>query len=84
VGAATPSNWSSGSGWLQVGTCLVCEYTTAPMDCEWWQEKATVEDLAKANQLVVAEMGRLRKVHEVLVELSVGDQGEEMGMMNFE
>jgi hypothetical protein len=84
LGAASPSNWSTGSGWVQPGTCLVCEYTTAPMDCEWWQEPVMDGDIAKTAQGVLEEMGRLRKVYENLTaRLSAGNVSN-FEMMNFD
>lgn len=84
VGEPYPSNWSTGSGWVQPGTCLVCEYTTVPLDIEWWQERATQADIMKAAQGVLTEMGRLRKVYEDLTaRLSAGNV-QDIGMQNFE
>lgn len=84
IGPEVPSNWSSGSGWLQAATCLVCEWTTMPMDIEWWQERATQADIMKAAQGVLTEMGRLRKVYEDLTaRLSAGNV-QDIGMQNFE
>jgi hypothetical protein len=79
-----PSNWSTGSGWVQAGTCLVCEYTTAPMDCEWWQEPATQADIARTAQVVLVEKGRLLKVYENLVARLSAGQVQDAGMLNFE
>jgi hypothetical protein len=84
IGQAVPSTWTTGSGWLQPATCLVCEYTTAPMDCEWWQEPATQADIARTAQGVLTEMGRLRKVYESLTARLSGGQVQDMGMANFE
>ena len=77
-----PSNWSSGSGWVQVGTCLVCEHITVPMDIEWWQEPAGPGDIAGTAQAVLKEMGRLRMVYENLTaSMSAGNVQD---MRNFE
>jgi hypothetical protein len=81
---AFPSNWSSGSGWVQAATCLVCEYTTAPMDAEWWQELASPGDVAGAAQAVLKEMGRLRLVYENLTASMSAGQVQTVGDMNFE
>jgi hypothetical protein len=84
LSAEVPSNWSTGSGWLQSGTCLVCEYTTAPLDCEWWQEQATMADIMKTAQGVQTEMGRLRKVYESLTARFFAGNVQDTGMRNFE
>jgi hypothetical protein len=84
IGAAIPSTWSTGSGWLQAGTCLVCEYTTLPLDVEWWQEQADQADIARTAQGVLTEMGRLRKVYENLTARLSAGQVQDVGMMNFE
>jgi hypothetical protein len=85
LGPAIESNWSTGSGWVQPATCLICEYTTAPMDCEWWQEPADLSDIAHAAQLVTIERGRLGKVYENLVARMSGGQVQTYaGMANFD
>lgn len=84
LGAAYPSNWSEGSGYVQPGTCLVCEYTTMPMDCEWWQEGVTQADIMKTAQGVLEEMGRLRKVYENLTARLQAGNVQTAGMLNFE
>jgi hypothetical protein len=79
------SNWSSGSGWLQAGTCLVCEYTTAPMDCEWWQQPATIMDVANCAAGLSTEIARLHKVWEnLLTYVKSGSMEPVTGMLNFE
>jgi hypothetical protein len=83
IGQAVPSNWSTGSGFVQPGTCLVCNYTTAPMDAEWWQELATPLDIIGCATAVMAEITRLRKVYDSLHALARAGVADD-GMMNFE
>lgn len=81
---AVPSTWTTGSGWSQAGTCLVCEYTTLPMDSEWWQETAGPGDIANTAQAVLKEMGRLRLVYENLTASMSASGIQTVGMANFE
>lgn len=84
VTEAVPVTWTTGSGWVQAATCLVCEYTTLPMDAEWWQEPASPGDVANAAQAVLKEMGRLRLAYENLTATMSAGQVQTVGTMNFE
>ena len=84
IGEAITSTWSTGSGWLQAGRCLVCEYITLPLDIEWWQEPADQADIAKTAQAVLVEKGRLLKVYENLIARLSAGQVQDIGMQNFE
>lgn len=59
------------SGRVQPARCVVCEELIPPTDCEFWQIKATVEDVAICSALVRAERTRL---HRAAVRLNQIEQ----------
>lgn len=56
-----------GCGWIQSARCLVCDYTTVPIDALWWGLKADGMDMAGCLGTIAADIERLEEARAALV-----------------
>lgn len=70
TGEVRPSNWSN-SGYLQSARCVVCNEWFAPCDSEFWEVRASKEEIDQCINLIAKQRRQLLKACRELAAYDV-------------